>query len=227
MNKKWITVLGILLVTIIAGQSYYTYQLSRQLDQFQAKVADRDSGTKLSENKINKNSSPLVNGPLKPPLGQGQTLSDFLNFDMDFLSGLNQGPVAHMRRMQNEFDKLFNNMQTQFGAGTGLGMFNGSENVSPVVNIQEENNQYRVTVEIPGANQSDIKVNLENNQLTISANTESSNQSSNQNGSASQLQQSRYYGQYTRTISLDKPVMSEKMKTEFDHGKLLITIPIS
>jgi len=47
---------------------------------------------------------------------------------------------------------------------------------TPAVNIADDKDEFRIEVAAPGLNKDDFKINLENNELTISANKEIKNE---------------------------------------------------
>ena len=82
--------------------------------------------------------------------------------------------------------------------------------VQPRANIDETDNGYSITVEMPGLSRSDIEVSLENDHLTVSGTRE--------NGKTKTT--------YTRSWSLGDNVTQEAITARYDAGLLYIEVPM-
>ena len=86
----------------------------------------------------------------------------------------------------------------------------------------EDEEAYWLTAELPGAENDNINIKLEGQQLTISG---SLNQKKEDTDDKEQiLQRERRTRKFSRTITLTSPVKSVGMKTSFDNGVLEIII---
>ncbi|MBC35805.1 MAG: heat-shock protein [Bacteroidetes bacterium] len=113
-------------------------------------------------------------------------------------------------RFSSLFDQLFNdpNYYTTFK----------STSVSqPAANIQETDEGFELDLAIPGLNKDDVKINLEKNVLTISAesSTDNSNYSRREFG----------YNSFSRSFSLPKSINVEKIVAKHENGILSISLP--
>ena len=88
--------------------------------------------------------------------------------------------------------------------------------------IYEKDNTYHVEMDLPGFNKEDIKLELNNGNLTISA--EKSNESEEKDEDKKYIRRERSYGKYSRTFYLGD-VDEEKINAEFNNGTLAISIP--
>jgi len=193
MKQKILIGSGVLLLAVIAVQGFFLYRLSTRVDQ-----AGHSSGS-------------------PQPAISSQTIDPAAPF-----GSKNWNPFKEMQRMQNEMDKMFGDIRSQFYQDPGFDDFNKSFSFSPSVDIKDEKNKLIVTADIPGSDESNINVKLEGDQLTISANTKKSSQ---QNGKGNMFRSERIMGQFQRTIQLPVPVLADKMKTDYKDGVLTITLP--
>jgi HSP20 family protein len=199
MNNKVIIAIGAVLIFVVAAQAFYTYHLSRQVEQLGGR-SDLQA---------------LQQPPTKPPkLPKTNPFSDEWN------------PFEEMQRMQNEMNKIFGDMRSQLQVNPNFNDLNGGFTFAPNVDMQDKDNRFVITVDIPGADESNINVKLDGNQLHISATTrKSSKQQQNGSSSGNMLRSERFFGQFKRTITLPEPVIPEKMKTDYKDGVLTIVVP--
>ncbi|MDK2812342.1 MAG: hypothetical protein PWQ78_552, partial [Petrotoga sp.] len=80
---------------------------------------------------------------------------------------------------------------------------------------------YIVECELPGLNKKDIKVQLNNDLLTISAEKKESEEVKRGNV----YRRERYFGRIERTIRLPEYIDKDKIKAEYENGVLKLTIP--
>jgi HSP20 family protein len=92
----------------------------------------------------------------------------------------------------------------------------------PAVNIVENKDDYRIEVAAPGLNKDDIKVNLENNVLTVSSEKEEN--SEEKNGEKVMRKEFSYYS-FNRSFTLPLTVDAEKIRATHKDGILQIMIP--
>jgi HSP20 family protein len=93
----------------------------------------------------------------------------------------------------------------------------------PPVDAFENENEIIVEVEIPGANQKDIEIRLEDNMLVIKG-------VRNMDENASQgnfYRMERMYGNFIRTFTLPDLVDKEKISARYEKGILTIKMPKS
>ncbi|WP_455208625.1 Hsp20/alpha crystallin family protein [Kaarinaea lacus] len=209
MNNKVMISIGAILVLVIAAQAYYTYYLSRQVQSLQGQhVVEVPPPSSTPPDPL-----PQVLPRLPEPFRDLDPLRDDWN------------PFEEMQRMQNEMNKIFGDMRSQLQQHPDLDGLNRNFTFAPNVDVKEEKERYVVTVDIPGADESNIGVTLEGNQLQISATTQKSTAQENKNNGGDMLRSERFYGQFKRTITLPSPVVAEKMHTDYKNGVLTITVP--
>lgn len=123
--------------------------------------------------------------------------------------------------IQNEIDKAMQG----FGDLFEPKLFNLKtlENMAviPMVDLVEDNDSYKIEVEMPGVDEKDIKVAVNDNLLTIQGEKKTSKKNDNKNYISREIN----YGQYARSIMLPKAADGNKITASFKKGMLWITIP--
>ncbi|RUO24424.1 heat-shock protein Hsp20 [Aliidiomarina minuta] len=100
-------------------------------------------------------------------------------------------------------------------------IWGGSAILRPSLDIKEHTDSYELSVELPGVNKDDLKLNLEGNLLTISG--EKKNESkSDEKGKYHRVERS--YGSFSRTLTLPEDIDSKDIKAAFNEGILNIEI---
>ena len=129
---------------------------------------------------------------------------------------------ADMMRMQAQMDHMF---EAAFNGAPMMdqGIWgNGSQ-----VSLSEEGDNYVVKAEIPGADKGDIKVNLDDRLLSLSAQVQGNRNESNgdSNGGSNGFRRETYSSSFQQAMTLPGPVDASRMKSDFKDGVLTITIP--
>ena len=92
---------------------------------------------------------------------------------------------------------------------------------TPSVNIVEGKDEFRIEVAAPGLNKEDFKINLENDELTISANTEVKKEINDETYNRREFG----YSSFSRSFTLPVIVNGEKIFAEHKDGILSIHVP--
>jgi len=92
---------------------------------------------------------------------------------------------------------------------------------APVVDIEEKEKEYVVTVELPGVRKDDVKINLKDNVLTVSGEKKSEKKIDEKN----YHQTERIFGSFQRCFRLPELVDQEKIAADFKNGILNVAIP--
>ena len=92
----------------------------------------------------------------------------------------------------------------------------------PSVDVHEDAKGMYIKAEIPGMDEKNIDVNIENNYLTIKGEKTEEKREGNDKRS---LITERRFGSFQRTIKLPEGIKTEKIKAEFKNGVLNIDIP--
>jgi HSP20 family molecular chaperone IbpA len=89
--------------------------------------------------------------------------------------------------------------------------------------VQEFDDHYQMDMELPGYNKEDIKAELKDGYLTISAKHSEENGEQDDNGKY--IRRERCYGQCTRSFYVGKEVQKDKIHASFENGILKLDIP--
>ncbi|MBR1908325.1 Hsp20/alpha crystallin family protein [bacterium] len=91
----------------------------------------------------------------------------------------------------------------------------------PPVEIKQCDKHYYVSVQLPGIEKDDIKIELEKDYLTISAEKKKEELKEGQSVKSSEFR----YGKFMRKISFDKPINIDEAQAHYKNGILTINIP--
>jgi HSP20 family protein len=89
------------------------------------------------------------------------------------------------------------------------------------IEVQEVDNAYLLTAELPGVKKEDIDISIMGNQVTLNA-------ESKQEKAASDVKQwcnERWYGRVSRTIQLQHEIEEENANASYADGLLHLTLP--
>jgi len=92
---------------------------------------------------------------------------------------------------------------------------------APRVNIVDSEDKYQVTAELPGLEREDVKVELNNNLLTISGEKKDVQEQQDRNIYLCE----RSYGTFRRTFQLPSQVDAGKISAGFQNGVLTVDLP--
>jgi HSP20 family protein len=128
-------------------------------------------------------------------------------------------PLSELRRMQENIDRLWR------GYGSSeAGVANGPEMESWAIplDVIAKGDDFMVRATLPGVAPEDIQVSIEDNVLTIKAQTSAHFQNGD---SSTYLMRERRTGSFHRALRLPDTVDTDKAHPEYQHGVLTITIP--
>jgi len=147
-------------------------------------------------------------------------------------SGAFGNPFAAMRRWSEDMDRLFQDFGFgQFGIGRSplreIGALGGPasrENEigdwSPQVEAFQRGDKFVVRADLPGMNKDDVKVEVENNMLTISGERTDEREENGEGFYRSE----RSYGQFYRAIPLPEGVSADQCDATFKDGVLEVSL---
>jgi HSP20 family protein len=92
---------------------------------------------------------------------------------------------------------------------------------APAVDIYEDEHTVTLKVEVPGIDEKDIDVRIENNLLTVHGERKIETEEKQEN----YRRVERQYGSFTRTFTLPSTVDAEKVAADYDKGVLKIALP--
>lgn len=91
------------------------------------------------------------------------------------------------------------------------------------VDVSETDQAYSVKAHVPGAKKEDVKVRIDGNLVSISA--EVKQESETRDDKARSLTQELYYGSLSRSFSLAHEIDEKAAQANFDQGVLTLTLP--
>ncbi|MCC3870102.1 Hsp20/alpha crystallin family protein [Terrisporobacter mayombei] len=89
--------------------------------------------------------------------------------------------------------------------------------------IQEKDNNYILDMDLPGYDKSDIKAQLKDGYLTITAQKNSSKEDKDEKGNY--IRRERYCGKCSRSFYVGENLKEEDIKASFKNGILELTFP--
>jgi len=92
---------------------------------------------------------------------------------------------------------------------------------APPVDVYEDEHNVTLKIEVPGIDEKDIDVRIENNTLTVHGERKFEKEEKEEN----YRRVERQYGSFTRTFTLPTTVDGEKVSANYDKGVLKVTLP--
>src|SRR5205809_4152395 len=122
-----------------------------------------------------------------------------------------------MQDRMNRMNRLFRESYSPEGPEEAL----TTTSFAPPVDIYEDEHNITLKIEVPGIDEKDIDVRIENNTLTVHGERKIEKEEKEEN----YRRVERQYGGFTRTFSLPPTVDAEKVQADYDKGVLKITLP--
>ena len=123
-------------------------------------------------------------------------------------------PLREMMELQRSINQLFNTGRTT-GDDVALSAW------TPAVDIFEDENEYVIKLELPEVGREDVKVNLNDQTLSISGERKIENEDKRDGYHRIE----RSYGQFYRSFTLPPNVNAEAINAQFKDGVLRLTLP--
>ena len=124
-------------------------------------------------------------------------------------------PFQEMLSLRNTVDRLLDN---SFGTQSAA-----DQNFTwgLALDVVEKGDEFIVKASVPGVNPDDIEVTFTNNVLTIKGEIKSETENM---GDRYHMRERRY-GSFSRSISLDSRINSDKIQAAYEHGVLTLHLP--
>ncbi len=126
-------------------------------------------------------------------------------------------PTRSIFGLRSNMDQLFDEF---FGLDKGIWP-ESTLNVVPAVNLEETEDAYKISAELPGMQKKDINITLENNVLSISGEKKAENKVEEKNYHRIE----RSYGKFHRAFELPGTVNRDKIEADYKDGILHISVP--
>ena len=127
-------------------------------------------------------------------------------------------PARELQSIQQEMNRVFGTLfDTQAGArnGSSLGRW------IPAMDLVEEGEHYVLRADLPGVEETDVNVELEDNVLTISGERRSNSEERREG----YYRIERASGSFSRSLTLPEGIDPDSVKASFDKGVLEVSIP--
>jgi HSP20 family protein len=125
-------------------------------------------------------------------------------------------PFREFSTLQDRMNRLFRETQ-----GNGQDESLTSSSFAPAVDVYEDEHNVTLKIEVPGIDEKDIDVRIENNTLTVHGERKIEKEEKEEN----YRRVERQYGSFTRTFNLPPTVDAERVQADYDKGVLKITLP--
>ena len=89
--------------------------------------------------------------------------------------------------------------------------------------IRETDGSFELDIDMPGFNKEDLKAELKEGYLTISASTNKDNGEKDENGKY--IRRERYVGSCSRSFYVGEEIKQDDIKAKFENGILKISVP--
>lgn len=127
-------------------------------------------------------------------------------------------PFLSLHREVNRlFDDVFRGFDSRVPAFGRFSSFGGGG--WPNVEVSDDEKEIRVTAEVPGLEEKDIEVLLEDGVLTLKGEKRSETEDKDRQFSE------RFYGRFERRIPLGYEVEDDKVSADFKNGVLTVALP--
>jgi HSP20 family protein len=127
-------------------------------------------------------------------------------------------PFLAMRR---EMNRLFDDVFGGFGLPSAFGPVLRQMPAAPKIDVSETDNEIQITAEMPGIDQNDVEVLLEDDRLIIRGEKKEEREDKDRNYHVRE----RVQGAFSRTLPLPFAPDPNQVKAEFRNGVMTITIP--
>ncbi|WP_163576975.1 Hsp20/alpha crystallin family protein [Halomonas faecis] len=135
-----------------------------------------------------------------------------------------RGELSPLLGMHQELDRWMDNAMRQFGMPSLEGRFGDMQTLlRPQLDIAEREQEYVITVEVPGVDEKDVKLTLDDQRLIIEG--EKRQESTTEEDRYQRVERS--YGSFRRMLDLPADAKAEDIKASFANGVLTVTVPRS
>ncbi len=146
----------------------------------------------------------------------------------DLVPRIRRNPVARDRAetspmvpLQREINRLFDDFWSDWGLDLPSGGRAGVPALfEPRVNVVETDQEFKVTAELPGMDEKDVQILLDNDTLTLQG--EKKEEKEDKEGDYHRIERS--YGSFQRIFRLPGDVEADSAKARFHKGVLTVTL---
>lgn len=190
MKDNNLKIIVLALVVVVAIQGYYLYDINRSTKQKQA-------SSELS--------TLFVLPKIKPFEGFFDEKGD---------------PFLEMERLRRDMENSFRDFDNFFQTTPSFDQFYSRLQRTPRFDMKEQNGQYVITMEVPGADSSGIETKIENGYLLVSAKVSEEKD----DNTTTYYRHERHTSSYKRAILLPSDTDEKSLQSEYKDGLLIITL---
>ena len=125
-------------------------------------------------------------------------------------------PFREFATMQDRMNRMFRDFYAPEGQENAL----TTTAFAPPVDVYEDEHNVTLKIEVPGIEEKDIDVRVENNTLTVHGERKLEKEEKEEN----YLRVERQYGSFTRTFTLPSTVDTDQIQADYDKGVLKIKL---
>ena len=123
-------------------------------------------------------------------------------------------PFRELSNLQNQMNRLFQD----YGRGSQDELM--TTGFVPAVDVYEDEHSIALNLEVPGMDEKDMDIRLENNQLTVRGERRFEKEQKEENFHRIE----RRYGSFSRSFTLPNTVDTDKVQASYVNGVLKITL---
>jgi len=131
------------------------------------------------------------------------------------------GPWNDLNRVQRRINRIFDDFFTESYPALPTSGFGQQEVFSPLSDIEETDNQYLLSVDLPGLKKEDVKIEVRDRQLIVSGERKSENREE----AKGRVSTERWYGSFVRSFMLPDGINADKVEADFEDGVLKLKVP--
>jgi HSP20 family protein len=128
-------------------------------------------------------------------------------------------PLREFSTLQNEMNRLFNTVFDTPAPTAGNG--GALRRWMPPMDLVESGDHFVLRADLPGLDEGDVNIELEDTTLTISGERKAEHESSDEG----YYRLERAFGAFSRTLQLPKGIDPESVTASFDRGVLEVRVP--
>jgi HSP20 family protein len=126
-------------------------------------------------------------------------------------------PFREFSTLQDRINRVFRDSYSGGGQEDSL----TTSSFAPAVDVYEDEHKISLKIEVPGIDEKDIDIRVENNTLTVHGERKIEKEEKEEN----YRRVERQYGSFTRTFTLPTTVDTEKVSADYDKGVLKVSLP--
>ncbi len=127
-------------------------------------------------------------------------------------------PARELHSIQQEMNRLFGSV---FDAQAGGGEGNGGRRWIPAMDLVEDGEHFVLSADLPGVDEDDVSVELEDNVLSISGERKSQREERREG----YYRIERAAGKFSRSLTLPEGIDPDGIQASFEKGVLEVRVP--